>query len=123
MGPSDMLEQCVLCGRSERRVRTTSSERLGSRNGVRETGASERGADVCGATECDGGERDGDERDGDERDGGERNLVASVRSGHTCKREVTYTVCKMQVRAGGMLQRNQIVHAYRKLGCGFTHLT
>jgi hypothetical protein len=62
-------------------------------------------------------------RDGDERDGGERNLVASVRSGHTCKREVTYTVCKMQVRAGGMLQRNQIAHAYRKLGCGFTHLT
>ena len=65
MGPSDMLEQCVLCGRSERRVRTTSSERLGSRNGVRETGcpgletgASERGADVYGATECDGGERD-----------------------------------------------------------------
>ena len=109
MGPSDMLEQrCVLCGRSERRVRTTSSERLGSRNGVRETGASERGADVYGATEC---------------DGGERNLVASVRSGHTCKREVTYTVCKMQVRAGGMLQRNQTAHAYRKLGCGFTHLT
>ena len=69
MGPSDMLEQrCVLCGRSERRVRTTSSERLGSRNGVRETGASERGADVYGATEYDGGERDGDER----------NLVASA---------------------------------------------
>ena len=78
---------------------------------------------MYGATECDGGERDGDERDGDERDGGERNLVASVRSGHTCKREVTYTVCKMQVRAGGMLQRNQIAHAYRKLDCGFTHLT
>jgi hypothetical protein len=76
---------------------------------------------VYGATECDGGERDGDERDGDERDGGERNLVASVRSGHTCKREVTYTVCKMQVRAGGMLQRNQIAHAYRKLGCVGSH--
>ena len=74
MGPSDMLEQrCVLCGRSERRVRTTNSERLGLRNGVRETGASERGADVYGATECDGGERDGDERDG-----GDRNLVASA---------------------------------------------
>mgnify|MGYP006879211556 CR=1 FL=1 len=32
IGPSDMLEQrCVLCGRSEPRVRTTSSERLGLR--------------------------------------------------------------------------------------------
>ena len=73
MGPIDMLEQCVFYGRSERRVRKTGSERrLGSRNGVRKTGASECGADVCGDTECDGGERDGDERDGDERDGDER---------------------------------------------------
>ena len=45
---------------------------LGSRNGVRETGASECGADVCGATECDGGERDGDERDGGVAAAGQR---------------------------------------------------